>query len=337
LSEQPKRTAAQTPVSAHPAFPAIVALWFAALLGLGSLVLPIALFEFWSEASGLAALVAAAKPPLGLAARLVIAIAAAGLGALAGVAIARQVIAGHRPRSTPPVASPSQPESVKRPIRAHDELGEDGFDAQVGAFAPPARDYRDASWPLAEAGPAPEPFDLAGFDAPEYDADAWSATDAEEEARDAADFAAEPGTIEAAPAPNRDAGSMPVAALEARPARALGELGMAELVERFSRALQQHQHDVRAVAPGDAVTDVDRTPSFAGKAAEHDARVELGWAPEAEEPEEAPEAYGSYSSLLAMKNSHPVPRARTPIAAPRETEAALREALERLQAMSGAA
>ena len=34
---------AKAPISTHPAFPAIVALWFAALLGLGSLVLPVAL------------------------------------------------------------------------------------------------------------------------------------------------------------------------------------------------------------------------------------------------------------------------------------------------------
>ena len=35
----------KAPISAHPLFPAIVALWFAALLGVGSLVLPVVLFE----------------------------------------------------------------------------------------------------------------------------------------------------------------------------------------------------------------------------------------------------------------------------------------------------
>ena len=45
------------PLSLHPAFPAIVALWFAALLGLGSLVLPAVLLEKAVSASGLASLV----------------------------------------------------------------------------------------------------------------------------------------------------------------------------------------------------------------------------------------------------------------------------------------
>ena len=40
-----KRGPAKPPISTHPAFPAITALWFAALLGFGSLVLPIALLE----------------------------------------------------------------------------------------------------------------------------------------------------------------------------------------------------------------------------------------------------------------------------------------------------
>ena len=36
---------AKPPISLHPAFPGIVALWFSALLGLGSLVLPPVLLE----------------------------------------------------------------------------------------------------------------------------------------------------------------------------------------------------------------------------------------------------------------------------------------------------
>ena len=40
-----RRGEEKAPISTHPAFPAIVALWFAALLGLGSLVLPAVLLE----------------------------------------------------------------------------------------------------------------------------------------------------------------------------------------------------------------------------------------------------------------------------------------------------
>lgn len=86
---------AKPPISLHPAFPAIVALWFAVLLGLGSLVLPAALLERAALASGLASLAPAAAPPLGLTARLVIALVAAGAGALGGLALARRLAGLH--------------------------------------------------------------------------------------------------------------------------------------------------------------------------------------------------------------------------------------------------
>ena len=54
MSDKPNRkSAGQPPVSAHPAFPVIVALWFAALLGIGSVVPPLAMFENAAIASGL--------------------------------------------------------------------------------------------------------------------------------------------------------------------------------------------------------------------------------------------------------------------------------------------
>lgn len=136
MNDKPRRQAAgQSPVSAHPAFPVIVALWFAALLGLGSLVLPTALFERFITGSGLAEVYEAARPPLGVTARIAIALAAAALGALAGIAIARKVSAANTPQ---PVtrraaalrsAAQSAPMAVKRPISAHEELGAGGLDA----------------------------------------------------------------------------------------------------------------------------------------------------------------------------------------------------------------
>jgi len=79
------------PVSAHPAFPAVVALWFAALLGLGSLILPVQLIERLLGATGIAALVPAAAPPLGFTSRAAIALAATILGALVGLMTARRL------------------------------------------------------------------------------------------------------------------------------------------------------------------------------------------------------------------------------------------------------
>jgi hypothetical protein len=121
-----RRSAAKVPISAHPAFPAIVALWFAALLGLGSLVLPIALLEKGVTVSGLAALVPSAAPPLGFTARAGIALGGAIVGALAGLVLARKVARSQTPESaTRGVARVRDREC--RPISAHDELGEEGL------------------------------------------------------------------------------------------------------------------------------------------------------------------------------------------------------------------
>lgn len=127
-------TASKPPISQHPAFPAIVALWFAALLGIGSLVLPVTLFESLVIATGLHTVISAAEPPLGVAARILIALVGAGLGALAGLYIARKVTAAQAaPRFVPvPVRrEPRSAEPAKRPISAHEELGADGFDEPV--------------------------------------------------------------------------------------------------------------------------------------------------------------------------------------------------------------
>lgn len=127
-------TASKPPISQHPAFPAIVALWFAALLGMGSLILPVTLFENLVAATGLHTVVTAAEPPLGVAARILIALVGAGLGALAGLYIARKVTAAQAAPRFMPVPVRREPRSArpaKRPISAHEELGADGFDEPV--------------------------------------------------------------------------------------------------------------------------------------------------------------------------------------------------------------
>jgi hypothetical protein len=88
---------AKAPISAHPAFPAIVALWFAALLGLGSLVLPVALIERLVTFTHISSIVSAAQPPLGFTARAAIALAASITGALVGLWLARKVAAAAAP------------------------------------------------------------------------------------------------------------------------------------------------------------------------------------------------------------------------------------------------
>ena len=135
-----KKQAAKPPVSAHPAFPVIVALWFCALFGIGSMVLPAALLEKVVASTGISAVIPAAAPPLGATARILIALAAAGIGVVAGLFVARKVAAlqgNTTPARSRSIASgpeekaegTADPLSTKKPISAHEELGSDRFDA----------------------------------------------------------------------------------------------------------------------------------------------------------------------------------------------------------------
>ncbi len=114
---------AKPPISAHPAFPAIVALWFSALLGLGSLILPLTMVEQFVTATGLAEMIPALAPPLGFTVRGAIAISGAILGAIIGFAIARAM---RKSSSKAPEGRKRMP--VRQPINAHADLGENGFD-----------------------------------------------------------------------------------------------------------------------------------------------------------------------------------------------------------------
>src|SRR5688500_5750572 len=113
--------AARLPVSLHPAFPAVVALWFAALLGMGCLLLPAVLLDHVVSATGLASLIPAASPPLGTTARAIIASAGALGGAARGVAVARRVAQGHGAKSETRFAALAG--GACSPISVHEELG----------------------------------------------------------------------------------------------------------------------------------------------------------------------------------------------------------------------
>src|SRR6188768_3395425 len=115
------RDASKPPISLHPAFPAVVALWFAALLGLGSMVLPVVLIERIVDLTGVSTLVPAASPPLGFMARGLIALASALAGAAVGVAIARRVASAHDADRPSRVAKFAK--GARRPIDVNAELG----------------------------------------------------------------------------------------------------------------------------------------------------------------------------------------------------------------------
>jgi hypothetical protein len=84
------------PMSQHPLFPAIVALWFAALLGVGSFGLSLTLLERIVLAASLDSLLPAAAPPLGITAQLLLAAALGAIGAAIGWALARRIAATDR-------------------------------------------------------------------------------------------------------------------------------------------------------------------------------------------------------------------------------------------------
>lgn len=128
--ERSTATGAAGGITGHRLFPAIVALWFAALLGLGMLVLPAATLESVSMALGLPAVFAPAAPSLGLTARILIALAAALGGGLAGFVLARQL----RPNAGTAPARRRRARGdqlARRPISAREELGEERFDAPL--------------------------------------------------------------------------------------------------------------------------------------------------------------------------------------------------------------
>lgn len=97
------------PVTRHPLFPLLLALWCAALLALISFAVPTWRLESLSIASGIDAVVPAAAPPLGHTARILFAL----LWALAGGALGAAI--GWKLASARPAPSRSLRESVTAP------------------------------------------------------------------------------------------------------------------------------------------------------------------------------------------------------------------------------
>ncbi|MEA3263411.1 MAG: hypothetical protein U9R07_07995 [Pseudomonadota bacterium] len=130
------------PISSHPLFPAVVALWFGALFGLGSLAIRPTLIEGMVLKTGLDLVVPSAAPPLGVTARILIALIMASLGAAIGAALAVRLtqpktVVRERKRTAAKPGAAAEAEAalwnsrnvytdgpVFRPISAHEELGD---------------------------------------------------------------------------------------------------------------------------------------------------------------------------------------------------------------------
>lgn len=86
-----KRKPASKPITSHQLFPAVVALWFGALFGLGSLAVRPSLLESVVMASRIDLVIPAAAPPLGVTARILVALVLAAIGSTIGLIIARRL------------------------------------------------------------------------------------------------------------------------------------------------------------------------------------------------------------------------------------------------------
>ncbi|HEX4847390.1 MAG TPA: hypothetical protein VFV30_04555, partial [Novosphingobium sp.] len=91
MAKQKRKAPASKPVTQHQLFPAVVALWFGALFGLGSLAVRPGLVEDLVIKSRIDLIVPAAAPPLGVTARMLIALCLAALGAMVGAVIGRRL------------------------------------------------------------------------------------------------------------------------------------------------------------------------------------------------------------------------------------------------------
>jgi len=91
VAEQKRRNAGAEPISRHPLFPAIVALWCGALFGLGSIMVSPQAIEGLVLATGIHKVIPMAAPPLGTTTRILLALAMTGLGAAIGAVIARRI------------------------------------------------------------------------------------------------------------------------------------------------------------------------------------------------------------------------------------------------------
>jgi len=91
VAKQKRKPAKGKPITSHQLFPAVVALWFGAAFGLGSLAVRPSLLENLVLKSHLDLVVPAAAPPLGVTARILVALLLAALGATIGLVIARRI------------------------------------------------------------------------------------------------------------------------------------------------------------------------------------------------------------------------------------------------------
>ncbi|MBB4615697.1 hypothetical protein [Novosphingobium taihuense] len=153
------------PITAHPLFPVVTALWFATFFGLGSFAIAPAVLEGPVVALGIPALIPAATPPLGFTARVMMAVAmllaGGGIGFLIGRKLGpKQATAAPRKRAATGFSrrdSSVEAEAPRRMLNPAEDLDDPSLDAP---FAEPAP-LRRRSLSLADEGQLHVPSELA--------------------------------------------------------------------------------------------------------------------------------------------------------------------------------
>jgi hypothetical protein len=219
-------------LSRHPLFPAIVALWFAALFGLGSLALRPALLEALVLAGHIDHFVPAAAPPLGAKARLLLALLLGIVGAAIGWTLAKRLVE-RGPRPAPQVlkvADVDLDEPLPRP-----------GDTEKAA-PPPLQD--EGTGPVFHRGdPVPQaaPVEPTAQEPPAP--------------REDPEPPQEPGLIVAEPAPMTAAERIAVAPLDS--------LSHVELMERLALGLRRRRELLEAAAAAGVPQPVAPEPADA--------------------------------------------------------------------------
>ena len=239
------------PITAHPMFPVVTSLWFAAFFGLGSFAVAPSLLEGPVVALGIPAIVPAAAPPLGFTARVLLALGLLLLGAIIGFVAGRKLApreaapvrrrdmsAARRQRSDEAADRSDEPRRVLNPA---EDLGEP-LDAPAEDLVAPLRrralSLADEGQPQVPAEDAP----LPGYLPWENASPAYPPV-----ARDEDPLALE-GLLEAA------AGA------------AEGSLGAGP----FSAPADSDEEQFAAFAPPAAFTQEVEAPSVAARDVEHD-------------------------------------------------------------------
>lgn len=191
MAKQHKRKAAKgrpqaaKPITSHQLFPAVVALWFGALFGLGSLAIRPTLLESLVMKIRIDLIVPAAAPPLGITARMLIALAMAAIGATIGVLIARRIARpkqevrqrkrGARSQDSAADLSDHRADyagyAAPNPVSVHDEIdfGEEAGGLLAGRRrAALAIEHEEAEFVPHEMAPlpggAPQVLDISGIE-----------------------------------------------------------------------------------------------------------------------------------------------------------------------------